>query len=254
MTAVALAFDRIAEGYDRLYSTAAAEGEDEWVANDLAMIGASREPGPILDVGCGTGWLLDRMDIDPAHYTGLDVSEAMLLEAQRKHPRHRFITGDMHRIAALTTSVDAVFMGFDVLNLSPTPGFLLANIRDVLWPGGIVYALVTTPRHLGVPCPCHEYTPEGARMFYDEAAARALFEPYFHDVVVRNVQSPPPNTGSYFAVTARGRFYRDANDARPWYGPGGPPDDPRILELIDDGYGPDGELARAIRHLVGIPG
>jgi hypothetical protein len=39
-----------------------------------------------LDVGCGTGWLLDQHITAPGLYTGVDPSQAMLNALVRKHP------------------------------------------------------------------------------------------------------------------------------------------------------------------------
>jgi len=43
----------------------------------------------VLNVGCGTGWLLDEHGIDPSCYVGLDTSVGMLNQHIRKHPHHR---------------------------------------------------------------------------------------------------------------------------------------------------------------------
>ncbi len=40
----------------------------------------------ILDVGCGTGWLLDHFKVDPDLYTGIDPSWGMLMRLTAKHP------------------------------------------------------------------------------------------------------------------------------------------------------------------------
>jgi predicted TPR repeat methyltransferase len=43
----------------------------------------------VLDLGCGTGWVLDHLV--PESYTGVDCSEAMLAELRRKHPDARTV-------------------------------------------------------------------------------------------------------------------------------------------------------------------
>ena len=42
----------------------------------------------VLDIGCGTGFLLDRFDIPPEQYTGIDTSHLMLRRLAAKHPAH----------------------------------------------------------------------------------------------------------------------------------------------------------------------
>ena len=43
----------------------------------------------VLHVGCGTGWLLDQIDVDPSRYLGLDTSVGMLNQHIYKHPHHQ---------------------------------------------------------------------------------------------------------------------------------------------------------------------
>lgn len=63
-------------------------------ARDAALIAAIREKfgthaPKTLDIGCGTGALLDLAGTTPKQYTGIDPSQAMLNSLVRKHPRVR---------------------------------------------------------------------------------------------------------------------------------------------------------------------
>ena len=42
----------------------------------------------VLDLGCGTGLLLELLALQPEDYLGIDPSEKMLEELQRKFPEH----------------------------------------------------------------------------------------------------------------------------------------------------------------------
>jgi SAM-dependent methyltransferase len=214
------AFDDVAPVYDRVADgTDIAAVEDDWLAADL-------QPrldwhGLILDVGCGTGFLLDILDIPVERYIGVDISAGMIEQARAKHPRHRFIKGDMHRHGFIQP-MSVIFLGFDVFNLSPRPAALLDSIRTRgIMPGGLIYAIVTTPAHATAECACHDYTPPGTRTFYTAEEAKALFSQYFHAVEVREMISAPEHRESYMVVTGYGRHYRDTNGERPWNGPGG---------------------------------
>jgi SAM-dependent methyltransferase len=213
------AFDDVAPVYDLVAdSSEVARVEDEWLAADLGPM--LDWHGLILDIGCGTGYLLDILDIDTERYIGIDISGGMIEEARTKHPRHQFVKGDMHH-GGFIQPASVVFIGFDVFNLSPRPAALLDNIRNRIMPKALVYTILTTPAHAEAVCACHSYTPPGARTFYTADQALDLFSQYFHGVEVRPMGTAPEHRGSYIVVTGRGRVYRDVNGERPWNGHGG---------------------------------
>jgi spore maturation protein CgeD len=57
--------------------------------------------GTVLDVGCGSGRVLDKIGGLPAvySYTGVDASEAMLAIARRRHPSATWTHGDLLHLA-----------------------------------------------------------------------------------------------------------------------------------------------------------
>jgi SAM-dependent methyltransferase len=71
----------------------------------------------VLDLGCGTGALLDRLK--PAYGVGVDFSEAMIEVARAKHPHLTFVHGDVEALDAL-----ALDGPFDVIVMSDTVGTL----------------------------------------------------------------------------------------------------------------------------------
>mgnify|MGYP000140967263 FL=1 len=79
-------YDAIAAQYDSLHK------DPKSLQEDLAIAGFLREyvaPGcKVLDLGCGTGLLLELLALQPEDYLGIDPSEKMLEELQRKFPEH----------------------------------------------------------------------------------------------------------------------------------------------------------------------
>jgi SAM-dependent methyltransferase len=89
--------------------------------------------GLILDLGCGTGRLLDLA----TH--GLDASAAMVHIAQEKHPQKVIRCGQATNVGEFRTTFDAIFCLHLLMHLSP------AEITDVLRscfeqvrPGGVL--------------------------------------------------------------------------------------------------------------------
>lgn len=72
-------YDGLASVYDPMFSAREFAQENQELVAMLGHLG-----GNVLDVGCGTGLLLDLVPVE--HYVGIDPSEAMLRELARKHP------------------------------------------------------------------------------------------------------------------------------------------------------------------------
>jgi SAM-dependent methyltransferase len=78
-------WDRVAEAYDGHYDTPECRAEDRAVLELIGDVNGKR----VLDIGCGTGWLLDHVEIPPESYTGVDPSGPMLAQLIQKHPGHK---------------------------------------------------------------------------------------------------------------------------------------------------------------------
>jgi len=120
-TMIRLHGDRIAAERDTWVSkNAAYYGEDRRYMRFLIPIGAR-----VLDLGCGTGDLLDVLE--PSLGVGVDLSPAMIDRARAKHPYLTFYVGDAEDDAFLAT----IEGPFDYIILSDTIG-LLDDIETAL--------------------------------------------------------------------------------------------------------------------------
>jgi hypothetical protein len=98
-------YDDIANDYDALFS------EPQYIDEDNRLFGLIGPliKGRILDIGCGTGRLLDYVNTDTGDYTGIDSSVGMLDVLCEKHPGANVIhdrfentcTGEYDTIVAL---------------------------------------------------------------------------------------------------------------------------------------------------------
>jgi SAM-dependent methyltransferase len=73
-------YDAIADRYDEHFGRPVDHWEDDRLAALLSPLVDGRD---VLDLGCGTGWLLDHCH--PRRYTGVDESSAMVLRLLDKH-------------------------------------------------------------------------------------------------------------------------------------------------------------------------
>ncbi len=97
----------------------------------------------ILDLGCGTGRLLNRLaKINPnLRGTGLDFSTQMLIQARQSnqhHPRLIFVQGTAQDLPFAEEQFNAVFSTFSFLHY-PQPQQVFAEIHRILQPQSRFY-------------------------------------------------------------------------------------------------------------------
>jgi SAM-dependent methyltransferase len=101
--------------------------------------------GGWLDVGCGTGALVETILAlaAPSEVVGVDPSPAYVAFARDRlnDPRIRFEVGDAQALQAASATFDAVVSGL-VLNFVPEPDKALSEMVRVARPGGTVAAYV----------------------------------------------------------------------------------------------------------------
>ncbi|GAB4371833.1 MAG: class I SAM-dependent methyltransferase [Elainellaceae cyanobacterium] len=88
----------------------------------------------ILDLGCGTGQLTQKIAETGAEVIGLDADATMLNRAQQNYPNLEFVHADA-RSFSLDRPVDAVFSNA-TLHWVQQPGAAIQSIYQVLKPGG----------------------------------------------------------------------------------------------------------------------
>jgi ubiquinone/menaquinone biosynthesis C-methylase UbiE len=100
---------------------------------------ASRSGAPInvLDVGCGSGNVLDGLSRDAVRVFGLDMVPEMVRQAAEHHPADRFLVADAVQLPVRRETIDvATCLG--LLEYLNQPQEALRVIWHALRPGGIV--------------------------------------------------------------------------------------------------------------------
>jgi len=132
-------FDRIAPRYDLLNRLMTFGADVVW--RRLAIRGLGLDGGErVLDLGCGTGDLLDLAAARGALPVGVDVSAQMLRRARRRVPAALLLRCDAERLPLRSGSFDAVVSAFALRNFTAVPG-VLAEAARVLRPGGRIALL-----------------------------------------------------------------------------------------------------------------
>jgi ubiquinone/menaquinone biosynthesis C-methylase UbiE len=108
-----------------------------------AAVDAGAHPRNVLDLGCGTGRLLERaaQQWPDAHFIGVDLSSQMIAEARKKHTadgRFRFEVGDAAALSQVVEPafVDVAFSTISFHHWSDQLGGVL-QVARVLRPGGL---------------------------------------------------------------------------------------------------------------------
>ncbi len=146
--AAAAYFVAQAESWDRLRSLHIAESEVE--AAIVTALGA-RPLGDLLDIGTGTGRMIELLGPRARSATGIDRSPEMLRLARGRIeaaglPHAEVRRGDMFALPHADASVDTVVL-HQVLHFADTPAAAIAEAARVLAPGGRLLIADFAPHH-----------------------------------------------------------------------------------------------------------
>ncbi|RLI15903.1 hypothetical protein DRO41_03370 [Candidatus Bathyarchaeota archaeon] len=113
--------------YDMRYA------EEQNVKFDVALKNVTVEDGLILDVGCGTGLLFNRIAEKTETVVGLDFSKKLLFEAKKRGRKLRnvhLVLADADNMPFKEDVFDRVF-AFTVVQNTPNPAETLREIKRV---------------------------------------------------------------------------------------------------------------------------
>lgn len=129
-------YNLIARYYDQLYKGRMAQRENVEVKRLLPDLRGKR----VLDIGCGTGFLLELAgdQIEPENYLGMDIAANMIEVAKRKNPNYSFIEADImcDKFRFKSGIFDIAISLFSAFSYIPLPDTAMFNVFDLLKWGG----------------------------------------------------------------------------------------------------------------------
>ncbi|WP_084959197.1 class I SAM-dependent methyltransferase [Thermoactinospora rubra] len=94
-------------------------------------------PGPVADVGCGSGRITAHLRELGVDAFGIDLSPAMIEVARREHPGLRFEVGSMTDLDLADASMAGLVAWYSLIHVPDEEiGRVLTHFRRVLRPGG----------------------------------------------------------------------------------------------------------------------
>lgn len=154
-------YDRLSRWYDLI---GIVENRYKAMALEIASIA---EEERVLEVGCGTGWALERIARQvgaKGRVYGLDFSSGMLVQSQERlghaglTSQVELVAADAVRMPLADNSFDLVFSSF-TLELFDTPEIprVLAEVKRVLRPGGRFVDVSISREWCGILCRLYEW-------------------------------------------------------------------------------------------------
>jgi malonyl-CoA O-methyltransferase len=142
---VAKSFGRAAESYDQV------AGLQRMSAETLLMMLGEQSFLTCLDIGCGTGWVTQKLakKLSNTDVFGLDLAEGMLRHARHNHTLDNlyWLGGDAENLPVLTQSMDLIFSNL-AIQWCENPFALFAEMARVVKPGGEVFVATLGPQTL----------------------------------------------------------------------------------------------------------
>lgn len=125
-------FDSTAKNYDQSF-----DGKFvRCMYDDVVKRVVDLKPQTVLDLGCGNGNIIALLQTFlNANYYGLDLSESMIDQAEKRLPNAHFMVGDAEKLPYTTETFDVIICNASFHHY-PHPETVIDEIRRVLKAGG----------------------------------------------------------------------------------------------------------------------
>lgn len=178
-----------------------------WVAE------AGRRDLDILEAGCGTGWMCEKL-LAFGNVTGADLAAEVIERARARVPQATFLAGDFMALDLPAGRFDVIVTMEVLSHIADQPSFI-GRLADLLKPGGMLMLATQNRFVLERTGNVTPRAPGQLRRWVNHRELRALLEPRFdvleltsvfpdwgHMGVLRLINSPKLNTLAGFLVGA----------------------------------------------------
>lgn len=143
-------FSRIASTYEERYGSKLSQAHGECLQIVSQWLCTS-SPERVLDIGCGTGALIERLSArwPEAGFVGIDPAQGMVDEGARRRPFASFITGVAEALPLPSQSIDLVVCSMSFGHWADKSAGL-SEVRRVLKPQGIFCLVENQPAGWGL--------------------------------------------------------------------------------------------------------
>lgn len=119
MTSVQDAYDAVAEQYAALFlgDLDRDTNAQQWLTRFAEL--AARSTGPIADLGCGPGHVVDHLAGLGLTAVGFDISPGQIAEARNAFPASQFHVGDQAALDSADASVGGIVSRYSLIHLLP---------------------------------------------------------------------------------------------------------------------------------------
>lgn len=149
------------------------------------VAGLGRRDLEIIDIGCGTGWMSERL-LPFGRVLGIDITAATIEQATARVPQVRFLCADVHDADLPLARFDVAVCLEVLAHVSEQPAFV-RRLAALLRPGGcLILATQNRPvleRWSAVSSPDRHQI----RHWVDRGELRTLLEPCFEQVRIRSI-------------------------------------------------------------------
>lgn len=139
----------------------------------------------IIDVGCGTGWMSERL-ARFGNVLGIDITESTIKRASARLPHIRFQCADIHS-ADLPVGRYDVAVCLEVLSHVADQKMFVQRLAELIRPGGTLILATQNRPVLERWSAVAEPDPHQIRRWVNRRELRALLVPAFERVQVRSI-------------------------------------------------------------------